>query len=122
MGVGSCLMVAALASCHGGGGTAGSAGTDGVDVKAACAALVDLRASSAPLNAVDLANPGASRAALAKAIGAYSAALAAFERVAPVSLRPRAEAVRTAVVAHEFTRAATERAVIDAWAARHCTS
>jgi hypothetical protein len=118
--VGSFVAMLMLAACHGGGGTGASAAGDRVDVKAACTALVGLRHSSDALNGVDVADPGASSAALNRAVAAYSASLAAFERVAPLSLRARAEAVRTAVIAHHFGEAAAKRATIDAWAARQC--
>jgi hypothetical protein len=118
--VGSFVAMLTLAACHGGGSTGASATGDPVDVKSACAALVSLRHSSDVLDGIDVADPAASLAALARAVAAYSASLAAFERVAPLSLRARAEAVRTAVIAHHFADAAAKRAAIDAWATRHC--
>src|SRR5258706_16339521 len=104
----SFVAIFTLAACHGGGSTGASVGSDSVDVKSACAALVGLRRASDALDGVDVSDPAASSAALARAVTAYSASLAAFERVAPLSLRARAEAVRTAVIAHQFVEAAAE--------------
>ena len=123
----SCIVVMTfvliVAACHGGGAPSlGSPGTGRVDVKGACAALSSLRRSSDALNGVDIGDPGASTAALAKAVDAYSTALSTFERVGPVNLRARAEAARVAVLAHNFSRAAVARTAIDAWAKQHCTS
>jgi hypothetical protein len=119
--VGVALLI--LAGCHGGsGGTALTPTADTIDVKSACAALAQLRLSSETLQGVDVGDPDASLAALQKAVDAYSASLGAFERVAPLSLRARAEVVRTAVIAHQFAKAAAQRATIDVWANRNCTS
>jgi hypothetical protein len=115
------IVVLVLTACHGGDTksfTASSAGSDGV--KAACTALGDLAHSVDALNGVDVSDPSASTAALAKAVDAYSAALATFERVGPANLRARAATVRAEVVAHHFVEAAAERAAIDAWADGHC--
>jgi hypothetical protein len=117
--VGAAMLL--FAACHGGNGNPLGSPTAGpVDVKSACAALAQLRQSTDLLNGVNVGDPSASLTALRKAVASYSASLGAFERIAPVALRPRAEEVRRAVVAHDFTRAAALRAPIDAWANRTC--
>ena len=120
----SVLVVVALGACHGGStpraGTVG--GTPKVDVKAACAALTGLQRSSAALQGVDIGDPAPALAAISKAVDAYNRALSSFEAVAPLSLRPRAELVRAAVVARHFSEAEAARKPIDAWASRHCSS
>jgi hypothetical protein len=116
-------FVLIVAACHGGGAQSlGSPETGRVDVKGACAALSSLHRSSDALNGVEVGDPGASTAALAKAVHAYSTALSTFERLGPVNLRARAEAARVAVLAHNFSRAAVARTAIDAWSERNCTS
>jgi hypothetical protein len=111
----------AVAACHGASAKAAPPSSGPVvDVKAACGALSELPRASDLLKGVDPSDPSASQAALARAISAYRAALFSFERVGPPSLRTRAEAVRAAVAARDFTRAATARATIDAWAVAHC--
>jgi hypothetical protein len=115
------IVVLVLTSCHSGDARSFTSSSDGsVGVKAACSALAGLAQSVDALNGVDVSDPIASTAALAKAVDAYSAALATFERVGPANLRARAATVRAEVVAHHFNRAAAERAAIDAWAAGHC--
>ena len=117
--VGAAMLL--FAACHGGSGNPlGSAKAGPVDVKSACAALAQLRLSSDVLNGVNVGDPDASLTALRKAVDSYSVSLTAFERVAPISLRARAEAVRTEVIVHHFARAAALRAPIDAWANRNC--
>jgi hypothetical protein len=117
------LAVLILTACRGGGGSRfGLADPGRVDVKAACAELDSLRSSSDALNGVDVADPDAALAAVTKAVGAYSAALVRFQRVAPANLRAPAEAARSAVIARHFTQAEAARAPIDAWAERHCVS
>jgi hypothetical protein len=120
---GCVVLVGLLSACHGGGATSvDSSGQGRVDVKAACAALADLQRAGAVLNGVDVGDPAASLAALGKAVDAYSTALATFERVGPGELRPRAAAVRSAVLTRHFAQATVARAQIDAWAAQHCSS
>jgi hypothetical protein len=117
------LIAVGLGACHGGGSArGGAAGTPRVDAKAACAALTDLQRSRAALDGVDISDPAGSLDALTKAIDAYNAALSNFEDVAPVSLRPHAELVRTAVVARHFSEAEVARKPIDAWARRNCST
>jgi len=118
--LGACVALLALSACHGSSAKASPSSGPVVDVKAACGALSELPRTGDLLNGVDVSDPAASQAALARAVAAYRAALFSFERVGPASLRTRAEAVRTAVAAHDFARAATERAAIDAWARSHC--
>jgi hypothetical protein len=120
--VGSCLVAALLlAACTGGGVShSGSGGTGAVDVKAACAALAELKQSAKALNGVDVADPERSQEALAKAVDAYDTALVSFERVAPQRLRAPAGVVRDAVAARHFSDAVAARAPIDAWAAKNC--
>jgi hypothetical protein len=118
------VVVLMLAACHGSGSASftPTSGTAAVDVKAACAALSALGSAGDVLNGVDVADPGTSLAALTKAVDAYSKALAAFALVGPTELRAAAARVRAAVLARHFEAATTERAPIDAWAARHCNS
>ena len=118
------LFALAGAACHGGGGAkaGGPSTTHPVDVKAACAALADLRRSADALSGVDVSDPVASRAALDRAVAEYAAVLIAFERAAPVSLADDAEAIRAAVLAHHFSQAAADRVEIDRWSAAHCTT
>jgi hypothetical protein len=121
--IGACAIVLILTACHGGSASRfGLAGPGRVDVKAACGALDGLRRSSDALNGVDIADPDAALAAMAKAVDAYSAALVNFEGFAPANLRAPAEAVRAAVIARHFTQAEAARAPIDAWARHHCVS
>jgi hypothetical protein len=120
----ACVVVLGLtlAACGGGGGSSGQSASTGpvVDVKTACAALGDLQRAADELRGVDVSDPDASEAALARAIAAYRGALARFEQAGPESLRVTAETVRAAVAARQFARAATARAAIDAWSASHC--
>jgi hypothetical protein len=111
----------ALAPC-GGGGSSGDAASTGrvVDVKAACHALGDLRHAADELRGVDVSDPDASEAALARAVASYRFALARFEEAGPASLRATAETMRAAVAARQFDRAATARGAIDAWSKAHC--
>jgi hypothetical protein len=117
------LVVGALmlGACTGGGSSNSGSGTGGVDVKAACAALAELKQSATALNGVDVSDPQLSLSALAKAVDAYTKALVRFERVAPLRLRAPARRVRTAVRAHHFTEAEGARAPITAWAAKNCS-
>lgn len=120
--VGTVTMAAlGLGACSGGGSSHSGSGTGGVDVKAACAALADLKQSATALNGVDVSDPQLSLSALAKAVDAYTKALVRFERVAPLRLRAPAERVRTAVRAHHFTEAEDARAPITAWATKNCS-
>lgn len=120
----ACVVVLGLtlAAC-GGGKSSGEASSTGrvVDVKAACAALADLRRAADQLSGVDLSDPDASEAALVRGIAAYRASLLRFEQAGPLSLRAPAEVVRADVAARRFARATTARASIDAWAASNCS-
>jgi hypothetical protein len=120
----ACVVVLglALAACGGGGKSSGDASSTGrvVDVKAACAALGDLRRAADQLSGVDLSDPDASEAALVRGIAAYRASLLRFEQAGPLSLHAPAEVVRADVAARRFARATTARASIDAWATSHC--
>jgi hypothetical protein len=121
-----CIVTLTLTACHGGGATTSSSG-DGsgtvvVDVKRACGALDGLARSSDALKGVNLADPDASSAALARAVAAYTAALATFEQVGPVDLRATAATMRADVVAHHFGKAAAARTALSAWDETHCAS
>jgi hypothetical protein len=120
----ACVVVLglALAACGGGKSPSGEATSTGrvVDVKAACATLDGLHRAADALRGVDVSDPDASEAALARAIGVYRASLLRFEQAGPASLRAPAEVVRADVAARQFARATTARAAIDAWAASHC--
>lgn len=118
--LGACAALLGLTACHGGSAKATSSSGPVVDVRAACGALSELPRTSDLLKDVDASDPEASQAALARAVAAYRAALFSFERVGPPSLRTHAEAVRTAVAAHDFERAATARSAIDVWSTAHC--
>jgi hypothetical protein len=119
--VGGCLMVLALAACHGSGAKPSFSPDGTVDAKTACAALAGLNRSSDALDGINVSDPEASETALTKAIAAYSTALVTFEQVGPADLRARAEAVRAAVIAHHFRDAIAARAALDAWAVQHCS-
>src|SRR4051794_30239427 len=91
------LVALLLVACTGGGAShSGSSGNGAEDVKAACAPLADLKQSAQARNGVDVSDPERSQAALAKAVNAYSKALARFARVAPHRLRAPAGVVRAA--------------------------
>jgi len=122
-----CVVAVGLAACHGSGAprsvsSGGGSTSSALDVKSACAALVGLEHSSDALKGVDLADPDASSAALAKAVAAYSAALSTFEQVGPADLRATAAALRADVIAHQFGQAAAARTAISDWDESHCAS
>jgi hypothetical protein len=118
-----CGVALTLTACHAvAAKNTGSPSPTSMDAREACAALAALRSSGAALNAVDVSDPGASLAALAKAVDAYSAAMLAFELVAPAQLRARAAVVRGEVIAHRFGQAITAQAAIEGWAEQHCTN
>lgn len=109
---------ALLTACSGSNGSKGS--TAGEGKPAACAYVAKLDAIAATVATTDVRNPDVFNEAFTAAVNDYVKNLSALRAVAPADLGAGLTRVEADVKQYRFDAALTDRAPLDAYAAREC--